>query len=248
LVEQHNERRVVVSYDPGQRRRQRVLVGLLLIALLVIAYFAGTWHARAQLVELQSSLALQGEENASLKEKVAELKQRIAMVEVSAAVDSESVKEVYGMVQGLEQTIADQREELAFYKGMMAPEDIEKGLSVRSWQIQPSAVSNRYHFRLVVQQLADVHLFLKGQVSIELAGEQGGEVMRYAISELSPQIDKNPVRLGFKYFQNIEGELELPEGFVPLHVEVVALAKGRKTMRVERSFAWQQEDMKGEMN
>jgi hypothetical protein len=48
------------------------------------------------------------------------------------------------------------------------------------------------------------------------------------------------VRFRFRYFQDVEGDLRLPEGFEPYEIQVVAQAEGGSTSQAERTFQWQE--------
>ena len=55
------------------------------------------------------------------------------------------------------------------------------------------------------------------------------------------QLDKektDAVKFRFRYFQNINGEMILPEGFQPREVMVVAQSSGRNAQRLEKTFDW----------
>ena len=46
------------------------------------------------------------------------------------------------------------------------------------------------------------------------------------------------IRFRFRYFQNIDGELTLPDGFEPEEIIVVAQSSGRNAQKLERRFAY----------
>ncbi len=46
------------------------------------------------------------------------------------------------------------------------------------------------------------------------------------------------IKLNFRYFQNIQGELLLPSGFEPLSVQILAVDEGKNGKTVQKSFAW----------
>jgi hypothetical protein len=50
---------------------------------------------------------------------------------------------------------------------------------------------------------------------------------------------QNSIRFRFRYFQNIDGELTVPEGFEPREIMVVAKMTGRNNQRLEKKFDWQ---------
>jgi hypothetical protein len=50
-----------------------------------------------------------------------------------------------------------------------------------------------------------------------------------------------PLSFRFRYFQDLDGEVLLPEGFQPVRVTVTATPQGGRN-EVERSFDWLVED------
>lgn len=91
-----------------------------------------------------------------------------------------------------------------------------------------------------MQQVALRHSLVKGKVLIELEGLSEGKPVRYAISDVSTQFDKPDIALRFKYFQELQGGIKLPEMFIPQRVLVQVKAKvaGQKTVTLEKNLPW----------
>ena len=80
--------------------------------------------------------------------------------------------------------------------------------------------------------------FLKGQVELNLHGKINGEEKVYPFRELGTFQAKD-FQFQFKYFQNIEGELSLPEGFIAEFITVQARTLGlRKNQTAEKQIDW----------
>ncbi|MBT4520394.1 MAG: hypothetical protein HOC23_10350 [Halieaceae bacterium] len=135
--------------------------------------------------------------------------------------------------------IASLKEGLAFYKSLMVPGEIAQGLSVRGIELVATEEGGRFSYRIVAQQEARKHDTLKGSLSAELLGQEGGEQVTYPLAALSEGIDDNELVLRFRYFQSIEGELILPEGFEPQSVSIVARSTRPRKAEVRELFPWQ---------
>ena len=157
---------------------------------------------------------------------------------MGAEIDRQALENVRGTVREHRQTIAERNEEISFYKGLMSPTDRERGLGIRSWELYSSADPRRFQFKLILQQLAVKHRLLRGNVAVELVGTLAGEVKKLSLHRVSAQIKEQQIDLRFKYFQYVEGELELPVGFVPERVDIVATASKPKAVQVEKQFGW----------
>src|SRR5690606_23358251 len=134
--------------------------------------------------------------------------------------------------------IAALEEDITFYRGLMAPTENRRGLTIGSVDEIATGVSRQYDFKVVVQQLATNHQVLNGTLTVDIVGHQEGVVRRIPLSELSPQVDEENIKLRFKYFQNIQGQLQLPEGFEPERIELLAKSTGRDGVSVEKKFGW----------
>lgn len=141
------------------------------------------------------------------------------------------------MIQLTNQLVQLQKENSIFRK-VMDPESFEKGLSIRSWDLKPSALLHHFKFELVVQQLASRHPLLNGAVVVEISGVEDGLPRTISLDKLSDEIDKHNIKLRFRYFQEIRGEMVLPEKFIPETVTVTARSKGKKPQLREKSFEW----------
>ena len=75
-------------------------------------------------------------------------------------------------------------------------------------------------------------------MAVNIIGARDGEKEIIALRDLSQEIEALGVKFRFRYFQDVEGKLALPDGFEPLEVQVVAQAEGRKSSQAERTFSW----------
>ena len=62
------------------------------------------------------------------------------------------------------------------------------------------------------------------------------------LSSKSPEKSVKDLSYRFKYFQNIEGDIELPEGFKPLRMSIEILPRGRERDKIEKSIPWPNEE------
>jgi hypothetical protein len=129
-------------------------------------------------------------------------------------------------------------QDVSFYRQVMAPESTELGLIIAEFGVKPIEHSSRYHYKVVFRQAGAGDKVLEGNVQINIIGEQGADRVVLALSDLAPEPSPFEPNLNFRYFQNIEGELQLPEGFIPDQVEVLAESKKPVAIKVEKIFSW----------
>ena len=102
---------------------------------------------------------------------------------------------------------------------------------------------------MLLTQIVDKHDYVQGGVQISLLGRNesrnesrndgqvDGQEETFQLSELD--LDKTEaIKFRFRYFQNIVGEVQLPEGFIPRKVVVVVQSSGTNAQRLEKKFDW----------
>jgi hypothetical protein len=231
-------RSVVVQDRPERRRLIITTVVLLFVLATWLSYWMGSqsWQGGCKALAADHELAVG--QLASLELQYQELSQQLANISLGAEIDRHAVDNVRAVVGEHKQTITKLNEEISFYKGLMAPTAREQGLSIRSWEVYPTSDPSRFQFKLVMQQLAVKHKVLKGNVVVQLVGKQAEVEQTLPLNILSEQVDEAAIPLRFKYFQYIDGELQLPKGFVVERVDIIAKATAPKGDQVEKHYSW----------
>ena len=223
-------------------RRRRLLVLVFSLAAVVLVA-SGFWLGReAAYRGMELDPAKYREMQRQLPEALAradELTRELDIERTRREVDRRSLEMVRGDIASQKEELAALEEGLAFYRSLMAPVEIAEGLSLRDIELIARPESGRYAFRIVAQQEALKHQLLEGQLRAEVIGTQGGQRVTYALAELSADLEYDAVPLRFRYFQSIEGELTLPDGFEPDQVRVEASSNKPRKAEVFESYPWQ---------
>lgn len=233
------EKMVVVPYRPGRR--------FALVTLLVLGLGAGALGGfmfgytntlrsqqseQATQQELSEQLISTETENAELRRQVAILDRSSVMDQLASEVLQETLLSLRGRVGQLEQDVV-------YYRQVVSAEIEDTGLIISQLDIDATREANRYRYKLVLrQQDADGDTFLTGHVNVNLVGSQGEEQQILSLRELSAEQDELNIRLRFKYFQNIEGELVLPDNFVPDRLQVAAVSVEPVGKSINQDFSW----------
>ncbi len=226
-----------------QRLRRRRM--LLLLALSSVILALGGGFLLGQRVALQNTavdLAAYRSMETELpraRQQVAELRSELDVVQTRHAVDREALELVRREIALQKEQIASLEEGINFYRSFMAPGEIAQGLSLRVPELVAREAPATYAFRIVVQQEARKHNLLKGGLSVEIIGVSEDQEVSYPLEQLSEDIENGGIALRFRYFQAIEGELTLPEGFEPVAISVVATSSSPRKSEVSERFTWQ---------
>jgi len=228
----------VVPDRPFSGTLSVVGAALLVLATSAAAYYAGQHGLRSSLDEkiLAHEQALQQLDKLNSENEA--LRLRVATAEQSLAIGEHASEKVRAELVQKENRIAELKQEISFYRGLMAPADGSDGVSIGRFSISQTADVRRYQYKLLVQQSATRHDIVKGHATFTVVGRQDGQPKRYPLSDLSPQVESESIPLRFKYFQNIEGELQLPQGFEPEGVELSLKSSGRKGFNIEQRYGW----------
>lgn len=234
VKESKKTRLVVVPYDPTRR----VLWVVLVLLLLGAAFAAGFYLSNTDYFEVREQRDSLLAELAQANRSKQQHQRQVAQLQIDADVEQQATNQVREGMAELRQEIADLKSEISFYKGLMAPRDREKGVSIRSLDLLATNNPRKYQFKMVLQQFASEHVVTSGNVSVNVVGKQAGQDLTLSLSELSDDIDSQRIKYRFKYFQNIEGDVLLPDGYEPTRIDVVVVGKGKKPVYLEKKFGW----------
>ena len=173
--------------------------------------------------------------------QVRRLREGLAVVERSRDIEQEAYRHLEVSVATLQDEILELQEELAFYRGIVSPNNGNEGLRLQNFQVTRGASQQLWRYRLVLTQVLKNDTVASGSVKISLDGVDGEVARRLPLGELTAD-GKGELHFRFKYFQDLEGELMLPDGFRPLKIGIVIEPEGKKYERLEETFDWPAEE------
>lgn len=228
----------VVEYRP----RLRWFLGLLVVAALLVTAQVAFWFGYKQGMAgqeqgLQDLRAVRKELD-DARAEASRLRQEYENMRIGAEVDQRSLEEVRVQVVDLKSNITELEEENQFYRNLMSPSGDNKGLNFGVVELTETDRDRHFRYKIVMQQLATTHDVLNGTLQINIVGRRDGELAVLPLSELSTDVAAANIKLRFKYFQNIEGEMVLPINFDPERIELEARSTGKNAKTIEKRFGW----------
>lgn len=227
---------IVKPYRPWRYRAAIAVLLVLAVAAVGYAYYRGLadggylyQEAQAERQGLEEALAETREENRRLRE-------RVAVLERAREVEENSQEALQEELVALQDEIMELREELTFYRGIVSPEDGASGLRVQNFSINPGAEEGLYHYRLMLVQALRHDERVEGDVTLEIRGVRDGEETRLTLSDVAA--GSGELDFGFRYFQDFDGSLRLPEDFLPRDVVVRAQPATPGRNPHEETFEW----------
>lgn len=172
----------------------------------------------------------------SLKNERITLRDQIALLERSNQMDKQAYVEVDSSLKALQEEILELRGQVSFYRGIVAPKESSAGLRIERLEMSSSAEERLYHFELVLTQVLKNQRTVTGRANIEMEGLQDGRPRTLGFRNIM-MAGKRDLGFRFRYFQKFDGDILIPEGFVPRSVNVSVKPSGKKK-KIESSYEW----------
>lgn len=174
-----------------------------------------------------------------LEEQIVALKQEVALQETHRDIDREAYQVVEAKFSELERKIQEQSDAIAFYRGIVSPKDGSRGLRVQDLRLSRGNEERHYNLQVVLVQVMQHDRTVKGVVDFSVDGVQDGEATSYPLSQLLPEDGDSNWAFAFRYFQDFDRELILPDGFIPEKINIEVISTTKSISSVKQSFDWQ---------
>lgn len=133
-------------------------------------------------------------------------------------------------------TLNQQRSELDFFRRLAGTGGSQSGLDVYHVDLLPTDSPLVYRFILTLTQNIRRASIVSGRVRIDVEGTMDDRPVTLYWSRVSDGNTPEP-SFRFKYFQQLEGYLTLPEGFSPTRLSLT-LEAGSRRKPVQRTYGW----------
>jgi len=207
-----------------------VLVGL--FALYVVfefgRYSAGFDRASAaqQRGELQQVIN-------GLKGQIQNLHAQIAQLQTLQGGTEREHQEVGQEIAALQAQVDRDRQDLAVYRGVIAPSANGTSLQVQQLRITAGAAANHFVAHLTLMQGGKPDATVSGDVSVRVMGELNGAAATVDAAGGAPKGS-----VSFRYYQAVDYQIALPDGFHPTDVHVTLRNGHAAVAESTQSFPW----------
>jgi len=174
-----------------------------------------------------------------LEAETVSLKEQIALLETHRDIDREAYKDVEANLGRLQRKIQEQRDAIEFYRGIISPADGGRGLRVQELKVEAGKSEREFNLRVVLVQVKQHDRSVKGEVAFSVDGEQNGSAKTYTLAELLPDKASSAWSYAFRYFQDFDRQLVLPDGFTPETINIEVRSQTKSIASVKQSFQWQ---------
>ncbi len=211
----------------------------MLAAVFVLALLFGVWGLWRTVspasADVRTRLAASEQAHQQLQIRFDELKQQVATLARSDQISRDANRDLQGALSEREEEIAGLRADVAFYERLVGATSQRRGLTVHALKMEPQN-SSAWQFQATLTQNLNRGAVSGGQLSLSIEGSRAGKLQTLGWDDLRQQDKAARVAFSFKYFQQVKGDVFLPEGFSPVRVTV--RLQPRSGAAIAQSFSW----------
>lgn len=225
-------------HSRGRVFMTRTVFAVLIAGFAYLVFEFGRIQANYNIVDAGKERQMYEDRIAGLEQEIVGLNEDIALLETHRDIDREAYREVEMSLTALQAKIQEQTDAIAFYRGIVSPADGAAGLKIQDLRLTRSQDEHAYDVRLVLVQSLQHDRKVTGDVSLVVQGEEAGAETTYRYAQLLPEESSDAWPFSFRYFQDFERQIVLPDGFTPETITIEVRSKTRSISSLEESYSW----------
>ena len=223
-MSRHQHRTVVKRIHPHAWRWR--LLGA--IVLLSSCFAAGAWWGQ----RLASGPVLLTDQSTALRDQISQL-------QLQAVADQQTLNELRDDLRQQAADIGALEDMLAFYRAVLAPEEVDVPAVIRPPELVKLDDTSRWRLSVVIHRSEEGDAVYRGQLSVIVRGEGPGEPVLSTLGEVDSATTSGVFPLRFRYLQELQVVISMPEEFLPETIESVVTLTGPVRRTLRRSDRWQ---------
>jgi len=228
---------VVRTHAPMRRVLTVIALTFLAAFALYVVYELGRYDAGYDRLAVSQERA-EHEVNIDRLEKAnRELRTRLAELDTIRVGRAQEQAEVSKSIGDLQQQVARQTQELAFYRGIVAQSAVSPGVKVQQLRIGAGSKPGRFVVRLNLMRSQRPEDVVTGSLAFTAEGANGERPGSLDTGALTGGKLKE-LPFNFRYFQNFEQEIAIPAGFTPERLTVEVRSGKKGVSPTTQTFPW----------
>jgi len=230
---------IIRTYAPVRRWLVALAFALVVVLSLYVAYEFGHYQAGFDGIKAAQERAALQDRIDALQAQLKELRVQLAAADAEQTAQARERSEVAKTIGELQAEVAQQQQELEFYRGIALPAGATAA-PVRVQQFQIAArdeAAREYLLRFSLNRLVRPEQPIAGQLAIIVDGDRNASAASVDLGALTGG-KATLLPFNFRYFASVEQPITLPADFRPQRVtiEVRPAAKGVAPYR--QTFVW----------
>lgn len=228
---------VIRTHAPVRRLIVLCAVPLIGLFALYVLYELGRYDAgydRLAVAQARTELQVRIERleksNRDLRTRLAELD----MIRIGRAREQAEVSRTIGDLQA---QVARQTQELAFYRGIVAEGTPAVGAKIQQVRISRGPKAGQFVLHVALVRSVRPDNLAAGSIGVSVDGEAAGATTTVDLGTLTAgKVRELPY--SFRYFQNLDQAVALPEGLRPAHVSIELRSSHKEVAPITQTFPW----------
>ncbi|MCP4874610.1 MAG: hypothetical protein GY896_03920 [Gammaproteobacteria bacterium] len=227
------------GFQVRQHKPWKIWLGITLLLLLVaMIFFLGREYQFYELEYLQLERETLINRISELENRNYKLVQKNAHLEGSSKIERDAYELANQQLVKLQEELLKQKEELVFYRGIVSPKDAALAVNLQSFEFRKKNSQNQYSYKLILTKSGKNSKRIRGGAKVVIRGESGGGVSELKMSDLALENSDKVAKFAFRYFQVFEGDITLPDGFIPFEVEIAVKPTTKKVKSFTETISW----------
>jgi len=220
---------------PDLPKWQLIAIPATIICLVI--FFVGKYFVAAELINANRQIKTLQQDLGTAHNQLEEKRARIAVVKRETDVLRQANTLLRESERKRQDEIAGLKSDLAFYQRLGGASGSQAALAVHYLELQTTQSARVYHLVFTLTQNLRWAAVISGQVRLGIDGIQDGVALHLTEEQLIAE-STQPINFRFKYFQQIERLITLPEGFKPSRLTIRLQSRSLRAP-VEQSMDWQ---------
>jgi len=228
---------VIRTHAPVRRMAITVAFVVIGIFALYVVYELGRYDAgydRLAVSQERSELEVKLE---ALAKTNRELRTKLAELDTIRIGRNQERAELARTIGELQAQVGRQATDLQFYRGLVSPGTSTVGVKIQQLRIGAGEGPNRFKVRMTIVQSGQPADAVKGAVTLKVEGDTSGTPTSLDYAALTGGKESEH-SFNFRYFENFDQEVGLPEGFRPERLTVEVSSDRKGVTPLTQSFLW----------
>ncbi len=225
----------IVQHDDHRRRWWLFAALLLLLAAMWQVFEFGKRRGGYDASKVLAERMQLAQKMAGLEKKLDEARAETARYRRQAQIERQASRQLQEELMRQQERVSSLQAEVQMLKGLVSSG--AGTLYVRDLKVEPAGEAARYRYRFTLVQVKEDVELTRGKLLMKLSGTLGKRRQKLDRSQFSPDGEK-AVKLEFHNYQDVEGEIRLPEGFVPQELRIEFLPRNKQLKKLQVVFPW----------
>jgi len=227
------------GFQVRQHKPWKLWVGLLVLgACLALVFYVGQTYQAYQLERVLLERETLLSRIAELESRNHKLVEKNAHLEGGSKIEREAYQQANQALIKLQQELLAQKEELVFYRGIVSPSERALGVNLQSFEVRKKNSQNQFSFKLILTKSGKSTKKVSGNTAVVIRGESEGKVSELKLTDVTLEKSDKGTKFAFRYFQVFEGDIALPDGFVPFEVKIGVNPTTKKVKAFTETISW----------